>query len=469
MKTGLNLLAAHCVKGIDWNILPNEVIGLFGAYNLSNHSELGRVLASPEKIKVHHDWDPSNTKVDADIAILTFFPDTIKFSGFTRQISLWNEDVLFTPATEGYVAGWGKSNHSGSAYEDIPTKLKVPIHTNEYCWYKEPKLLTSSSLRTFCAGSGDGSGVCKGDSGGGLSIQFGSTFYLYGIVSTGLFDNEKRCDVNSFGIDQVLNHDDSKELAGTEWANLKCTIESGTWSLSHGDDEERLEICKIKDQTIDGEGMIIAVDPNLNVQALSIKNNKEVKFLPHYIVESFPGLIVYEVWNCFISTVNEDHFKGLNELRDLSLSHNQIESIDGNSFKDLTKLGQLDLEHNKIKMIDPNWLKSLGTLRELSMSYNQIETLDEQVFDNLQNLREISLSFNSISTVPANLLKHNLKLLSILLSANEIETISSTMFNHLRNLTYVDLQNNYCVDDDFVEYQIDGIKNTLMLNCKSPI
>ena len=31
-------------------------------------------------------------------------------------------------------------------------------------------------------------------------IQVGSNVFLFGIVSTGLLDNEKKCDVNSFAI-----------------------------------------------------------------------------------------------------------------------------------------------------------------------------------------------------------------------------------------------------------------------------
>ena len=171
---------------------------MFGAYNLKDSYEIGRTALSPQKVQVHDDWNPDLESHDADIAILTFQAGAITLSSYVQPICLWNGDTL-PSQTEGHIGGWGQSENFENFYEDIPTKLKVPIHTNEYCFSVTKDLVDLGSNRTFCAGKGDGSGICTGDGGGGLSIKDGSHFYFRGIVSSGLFD-EIGCDVSKFSI-----------------------------------------------------------------------------------------------------------------------------------------------------------------------------------------------------------------------------------------------------------------------------
>lgn len=69
--------------------------------------------------------------------------------------------------------------------------------SNEECLLEQPHLAEMSSLRTFCAGNKKNSGVCKGDSGGGLFVKIDEIFFLKGIVSTALVDfvNDFKCDI----------------------------------------------------------------------------------------------------------------------------------------------------------------------------------------------------------------------------------------------------------------------------------
>ena len=111
---------------------------------------------------------------------MTFEEGAIPASRYIRPIALWIEHVK--PINlEGFVAGWGQSEDLKSNHEEIPTKLKIPIHENEDCWLKDRGLFPIASKRTFCAGRRDGSGICFGDSGRGLSINIGSIYYLEGL------------------------------------------------------------------------------------------------------------------------------------------------------------------------------------------------------------------------------------------------------------------------------------------------
>ena len=353
------------------NLPARNLLALFGAHNLKDPYETGRTPLSPQKIIVHDDWNPNIMKHDADIAILTFETGAITFSSFVQPICLWNKKTDPTQ-TEGHISGWGQSENLEKFWEEIPTKLKVPIHTNEFCLLTTKDLSDLASNRTFCAGRGDGTGICDGDSGGGLSIKVGSTFFFRGIVSSGLHD-QISCDVSKFAIftdvlkfkpwiDQIMREDGEILTLINVVTNLRCTIKLIEWTTAVWSELKDLQSCLIFNQEIDSEGFSDARHPNLSIQAFSIKDNKEVKFLPENIAESFPGLILYQVSNCSIRTVNGKHFKSLNELIILELQRNEIETIDGNSFKNLTKLEYLGLNSNKIKTIEPNWFQSLQSL-----------------------------------------------------------------------------------------------------------
>ena len=458
-------------------LLARDLIASFGAYNLNNAHETGRTSLSPQKIQVHDDWNPNLENFDADIAIVTFEACAITFSTYVQPICLWNEKTAPTQ-TEGYLGGWGQSENLNKNFEEIPTKLKVPIHTNEDCFLTTKDLADLASNRTFCAGRGDGTGTCTGDSGGGLSIKVGSTFYFRGIISSGLWDGTS-CDVSKYSIftdvlkfklwiNQKMNEDGEILDPKVIRANLRCTFAPSIRSnliLRY----KNLQTCDIDDQKIDGEGFSIAGDSSLSIRGFFIRNNKEVKFLPENIVEFFPRLIAYEVRNCSIRTVNEKHFESLSKLEYLSMDFNEIDSIDADSFKDLIKLEFLKLNNNQIKKIDQIFFQSLGNLWQLRLGYNQIEVLDEKSFDNLRNIRNIELSNNELNTIPANLFKNNLKLEKIFLFDNKIQIISSTMFNHLYNLNYVGLRKNVCVNDLFLFFRFNDMKNVLSTNCTSPV
>ena len=459
-------------------LLARDLLALFGAHNLKDPYEIGRMSLSPQKVQVHDDWNPDLESFDADIAIVTFEAGAIMFSTYVQPICLWNGN---TPPSqnEGHIGSWGQSENLEKFFEEIPTKLKLPIHTQETCFLTTKDLVDLASNRTFCAGSGDGTGVCHGDNGGGLSIKVDSVFYFRGIVSSGLHD-EISCDVSKFAIftdvlkfkpwiDQIMREDSETLVPEAMSTNLYCTIQLYAWEYLSGAETIMIRTCIIEDQKIDDERLSVADDANQSIQGFNIEGNKEVKFLPENIVESFPKLIAYQVYNCSIRTINAKHFKGLNNLELLFLDYNEVESIDGDAFKDLTKLEELSLHYNKITMIAPNLFQPLTSLEEFRAGNNEIEFLDENIFDNFQNIRSIALHNNKLSTIPANLFKNNLKLEGIFLDENKIKTISSTMFVHLQNLTYVGLRYNFCVNGFYLHNRFNIMKYILWTGCNSPL
>lgn len=143
---------------------------------------------------MNNKWNPETTEYDSDLALLAFEQKSIHFNEFVQPICLWNFPYEPT-VSEGLVAGWGKSEDPTKKYENVPRLVKALIQTNEQCFLDERALVELSSLRTFCAGLRNGSGVCHGDSGGGLIIKVDGISYLKGIVSSSLI-KDGGCDVS---------------------------------------------------------------------------------------------------------------------------------------------------------------------------------------------------------------------------------------------------------------------------------
>lgn len=153
---------------------------------------------SPKEIYIHDKWNPGTTQYDADLSLLEFEERGIHFNDFVQPICLWDlKDDL--QMTDGIVTGWGRSEDTQKLHENVPKLVQAPIQSNEDCFLDEGRLLDLSSRRTFCAGLRNGSGVCQGDSGGGLFIEADDAFHLRGIVSSSLMKADG-CDVTKNAI-----------------------------------------------------------------------------------------------------------------------------------------------------------------------------------------------------------------------------------------------------------------------------
>lgn len=172
---------------------PADVMVLLGAHNLSNSFESGRINAVVSKIEIHNEWNPHTISYDADIAMLTL-DDAVHFTRYVKPICLPDSTVDLSFLT-GDVAGWGKTNAASSNTAQVPSQLKLQIHTNEICFLTHKDLVDISSTRTFCAGNRTEASVCHGDSGSGFYVEHDNRFYFYGIVSSSLTTNLGTCDV----------------------------------------------------------------------------------------------------------------------------------------------------------------------------------------------------------------------------------------------------------------------------------
>lgn len=209
--------AAHCIldKGSRSEaLLPRDALIILGAHDLDQKFEAGRETVPPIRIFIHPDWNPQILSFDGDISLLEL-EQSVQFTVYIQPICWW-QSPSDPPVTSGTVVGYGKSENDAKIHENKPKVIQLPIHSQESCFLSEPSLVKLSSTRTFCAGSGDGKGVCSGDSGGGLVVKVNGVFYLRGVVSSSLI-KDYACDVGNYAVfTNVLKY--------KEWILLKLGI-----------------------------------------------------------------------------------------------------------------------------------------------------------------------------------------------------------------------------------------------------
>ncbi|CAG9811188.1 unnamed protein product [Chironomus riparius] len=205
--------AAHCIHGKSSPrpLLARDIVVLVGVHDLNDRFEIGRSPNAVQSIILHPDWNPKTEAFDADIAVLVL-EEKVTFTKYIQPVCLIDPSSFLTTLNSGVVVGYGKSEDKSKVHENIPKILNFPMHKNDQCFLKNIYLTKISSQRTFCGGQGRGLGVCRGDSGSGLFVTYGNTFYLRGIVSSSLFTGTNECDVNTYSVfTDVLHY--------TDWIN----------------------------------------------------------------------------------------------------------------------------------------------------------------------------------------------------------------------------------------------------------
>ncbi|XP_063368727.1 trypsin-like [Cydia amplana] len=181
------LTAAHCFRLVFffhcyrakmvvsklYHLNAEEPFNSWGYIGLSNLFDEEGVFIKPEQKLCHDDFQfPSHAN---DICLLKL-KEPIKEFDNNDKIALitFNDSVSVEPGTKVNVTGWGKTENSKGAVEDLRQVL-VPIISDKNC----RKYYPSTTAKQICAGN-KGHDSCVGDSGGPLTwynIQVGIVSY----------------------------------------------------------------------------------------------------------------------------------------------------------------------------------------------------------------------------------------------------------------------------------------------------
>ncbi|KAJ8705494.1 hypothetical protein PYW08_012540 [Mythimna loreyi] len=205
--------AAHCF----WNdVIKQQPASLFAVavgkiYRpWNNDGDMDVQKSDVKEIKIPLRFQGSSANFQDDIAVLKLETPFV-YKTYIRPVCLDFDINLdgrqLQPGNLGKVAGWGLTAEDGQAspilkvvempYVDITRCIRLsPLSFREY--------ITSDKI---CSGYGNGTALCKGDSGGGLAFLESDRYYLRGIVSTAP-NNDHLCNSNTLTtFTQIIKHE----------------------------------------------------------------------------------------------------------------------------------------------------------------------------------------------------------------------------------------------------------------------
>ena len=100
--------------------------------------------------------------------------------------------------------------------------------------------------------------------------------------------------------------------------------------------------------------------------------------------------------------MEDDAFRGLDQLEELYLDDNGILVVPQSALRHVTKLRRLSLSFNRIAVVSGQLFSSSTELQHLSLSYNVIRELPEDAFLPIKSLRRLELRGNQLANIHSN-------------------------------------------------------------------
>ena len=132
----------------------------------------------------------------------------------------------------------------------------------------------------------------------------------------------------------------------------------------------------------------------------------------------------------------------LSNVQELFLRDNKIHSVRKSHFVDYKNLILLDLGNNNIATVENNTFKNLLDLRWLYMDSNYLDTLSREKFAGLQNLEYLNVEYNAIQLILPATFNAMPKLRILILNNNLLRSLPVDVFAGV-SLSKLSLHNNY--------------------------
>lgn len=133
---------------------------------------------------------------------------------------------------------------------------------------------------------------------------------------------------------------------------------------------------------------------NTDLRQITIINPQITYFLPYHISEFFPNLEMMIVSGLSLRYIIKDCFKGLKQMKHLSLTNNEISSLPRDTFASLKNLKELHMDFNQVDVLDNDLFKYNDKLKTISFNGNRIKLIGLKTFAHLKKLKEVGLARN---------------------------------------------------------------------------
>lgn len=243
--------------------------------------------------------------------------------------------------------------------------------------------------------------------------------------------------------------------------------------------------CGIVKPKIDSQSVYINSPHDTKVLGFLVSNEKYVKFVPMNVAEKYPNLIAFEIYNSSLTSISRQTLSKLHSLLYFNVGGNQITMIESQAFQYQTRLELLDLARNQIEHVHSQLFNPLKSLKKLflhdneiqwisedhflglnnlefmNIANNEIKSLNWELFSGLSNIKNMSFSFNNIETVTFHAIIKTKMVERIWLKGNKITHLDYRMFTQMRNLKFLDLSNNTCINKSYLNTNFDEMMKDL--------
>ncbi|XP_067134633.1 protein toll-like [Centruroides vittatus] len=179
-----------------------------------------------------------------------------------------------------------------------------------------------------------------------------------------------------------------------------------------------------------------------NLRTFYIYRNDDLSEIPFRFFKKLYNLTKFDAGSCSFSSLEEDVFSDLINLKIVNLNFNKIEHLPPNLFRNNKLLTKFSCSYNKISTLPTEFFHGLSELRELRLRENWLENLPEDVFHNLSSLQSLDLSKNRLTFLHENTFLPLTSLMYLDLSANNLTKLTNKHpFGISKHLTSLKLNN----------------------------
>jgi hypothetical protein len=164
-----------------------------------------------------------------------------------------------------------------------------------------------------------------------------------------------------------------------------------------------------------------------NLRYLDLSNN-QLTTLPVGVFKGLPKLRELHLYKNQLTTLPKGVFVGLNQLDVLSLFDNQLQALPVGAFNGLPELRRLHLYKNQLTTLPKGVFVGLNQLEVLSLFDNQLQVLPVGAFKGLPNLRWLHLHKNQLTTLPKGIFSGLTQLQWLDLSYNQLRQLPEGIF-----------------------------------------
>lgn len=161
--------------------------------------------------------------------------------------------------------------------------------------------------------------------------------------------------------------------------------------------------------------------------------------VPSIICEQFPSLRDFSIRHSRIETVDEASFALCHNIRVINLEHNLIARIPDRMVAERLQLQVLNLNDNRISPIGASPFVAASSLTDIFLNSNQLTEFDAPVFNDVsETLTHLSMANNLLTSLPSQGFSNFSALRFLSLNVNQLQ-IPSDGLHGLDSLFYLNL------------------------------